>query len=232
MGFPLYIWWYRIYGRKQPKSNVFHPIFRGLFLHLTPERSCLLLELVENRKEGSNSTNVVAFEKAFGLKRLRGWFGLILAELVAASKVPSFLWRIAACGWSRQSIRDWWCKLIWLWYDLWHLTLLLRHLVCTTLAAVQLMSSFIFSFFFFQASTYPQPFHLGCFINIKVRNGDTKRANKIQSTMMPPLLLNSLRVFAILSCHTLGFAWLVPVVYQLGVCCLYSFLTSIEPNSI
>ena len=45
---------------------------------------------------------VVAWEKAFGLKRLRGWFGLIWGELVAASKVPSFLWRIAACGWSRQ----------------------------------------------------------------------------------------------------------------------------------
>ena len=66
----------------------------------------------------------------------------------------------------------------------------------------------------------------------KWRHKKSQQNSVYRATMMPPLLLNSLRVFAILSCHTLGFAWLVPVVYQLGVCCLYSFLTSIEPNSI
>ena len=60
-----------------------------------------LLELVENGYLCRVGEAVVATvmvlpmwlptKKLLGSKRLRGWFGLILAELVAASKVPSFL---------------------------------------------------------------------------------------------------------------------------------------------
>ena len=117
-----------------------------------------------------------------------------------------------------------------------HLTVIRSVTFDTTtvvLASVQLMSSFIF---FFQASTYPQPFHLGCFINIKVRNTDTTKRAKIQCTMI--------------HCTTSSRQLEIPYAYLLfcrvtrwvslgWLQCegrvkprLYSFLTSIEPNSI
>ena len=143
-------------------------------------------ELVENWLEGSNSSYCGCLGKSFWVETPEGLVWPNLGRIGGSVK-GSFL-PLKDCGLRlKQAEKKVASRLV----MQTHLTVMrsvtfdtTTSSVCT-LAAVQLMSSFIFSFFFFQASTYPQPFHLGCFINIKVRNGDTKRANKIQSTVLP-----------------------------------------------
>ena len=142
-------------------------------------------ELVENWLEGSNSSYCGCLGKSFWVETPEGLVWPNLGRIGGSVK-GSFLplkdcgLRLKPAEWKFGDANSFDCDAI---GDIWH-----YYFPVCSLAAVQLMSSFIFSFFFFQASTYPQPFHLGCFINIKVRNkGDThkKRTNKIQSSVIP-----------------------------------------------
>ena len=147
-----------------------------------PFSASRIFELVENWLEGSNSSYCGCLGKSFWVETPEGLVWPNLGRIGGSVK-GSFL-PLKDCGLRLKpaegkfgDANSFDCDAI---GDIWH-----DYFPVCSLAAVQLMSSFIFSFFFFQASTYPQPFHLGCFINIKVRNTDTKRTNKIQSSVIP-----------------------------------------------
>ena len=138
-----------------------------------PFSASRIFELVENWLEGSNSSYCGCLGKSFWVETPEGLVWPNLGRIGGSVK-GSFL-PLKDCGLRLKpaegkfgDANSFDCDAI---GDIWH-----HYFPVCSLAAVQLMSSFIFSFFFFQASTYPQPFHLGCFINIKVRNkGDTQK---------------------------------------------------------
>ena len=169
MGFPLYISDGTEFmgGIRNPSRTTFFTQFSEAFFGIQNLRT---FELVENWLEGSNSSYCGCLGKSFWVETPEGLVWPNLGRIGGSVK-GSFL-PLKDCGLRpgsraeeerRQVMQT-------------HLTVIRSVTFDTTtvvLARVQLMSSFIF---FFQASTYPQPFHLGCFINIKVRNkGDTQK---------------------------------------------------------